>query len=574
MKRAALKSGKNISQYVFKGLISIIVAFSLIFVSLTAIQAATFTSVASGAWTTNTNWSPVGVPGVNDIVIINHAITRATGTYTSWNGTSSITINNGGSLSVTGNLTFAGSGSKIIVNTGGALSASGTFTLNNQSSVTMNGGQLNTGSMVVGGGSYTSSSGAITNASSLNVTNSGSTSFTNGGTFNVNGAVTVGGTITNNGTMNVAGDYTFGGGGSSVTNQYGNLNIVGSVSLPSSAKFRSYPGSVTVVDTNVTTSANENLIVGTSANPPPYADFIIKGDLISQGSGDILVDSNGRLAVFGDFYSTGGGGSIFTVNDGGMVYVAGDITFNGGGDHLTNNNNGVPYGFYSPNDPVYNGGGGSSNGAAGSNSVQDIDTMEDEAPDFFDWVANIPGSPLPVELLYFYVEKKTDGVVLHWATASELNFDRFVIEKTRDGKTFVEIGERQGAGVSTTRIDYSFTDENVLLGRTYYRLKAIDFDGFTEYFGIVTATFEGAEQIMVAPNPAVGNNVKFQLNYSTEGALYYRVLNASGGEVFSSFIESNGFESEYAIPKTLTSGLYFLVVQQGQERKMVRFVVR
>ncbi len=178
-----------------------------------------------------------------------------------------------------------------------------------------------------------------------------------------------------------------------------------------------------------------------------------------------------------------------------------------------------------------------------------------------------PGSPLPVTLLYFSAIAEKNYVELNWATATELNFDRFVIEKTRDGKIFVEIGERQGAGVSTSRIDYSFKDEKVLLGRTYYRLKAIDFDGYTEYFGVVTALYDGDEQLRVVPNPAVGNDVKFQLNYSTEGSLYCSVLNASGGEVFSSFIESNGFDHEYTIAKTLTSGLYFLVVRQGKERK-------
>ncbi len=182
-----------------------------------------------------------------------------------------------------------------------------------------------------------------------------------------------------------------------------------------------------------------------------------------------------------------------------------------------------------------------------------------------------PGSPLPVTLLYFSASVEKDFVKLNWATASELDFDRFVIEKTRDGKNFVEIGSVQGAGVSTSRIDYSFKDEKIFLGRSYYRLKAIDFSGYTEYFGVVTALVEGAERINVVPNPASATNVKIHVNFSTEDPLFYKVIDASGMEVYSSMILSEGFENEFAMNKTLTPGLYFLVVRQGQEKKIVRF---
>ncbi len=323
------------------------------------------------------------------------------------------------------------------------------------------------------------------------------------------------------------------------------INIYGYVRVES--------GGLTINNANPVVTVNDTLYIvgnvtlgsGASMNVPAGGILIITGNLTLQGS--------------------------FNMANGGNVVVQGNVNVTNG--HIVNNANFYVFGTTSAS------GGGSIGGCfpwqacspTDAANIGNATDLANENPSLSDFVDNL--GILPVELLHFYLAKNDKEVTLHWATASELNFDRFVIEKTRDGKTFVEIGEREGAGISTSRIDYSFTDKQPLLGRTYYRLKAIDFDGYTEYFGVVTANFEGAEQLIVAPNPAVGNDVKFQLNYSAEGALYCRVLNASGAEVFSSFIQPNGFDSEYTIGKTLTSGLYFLIVQQGQERKTVRFVV-
>ena len=180
---------------------------------------------------------------------------------------------------------------------------------------------------------------------------------------------------------------------------------------------------------------------------------------------------------------------------------------------------------------------------------------------------------LPVTLLFFEAKTLPDYVQLKWATASELNFDRFVIEKTRDGNVYEEIGERQGAGISNTRIDYSFKDEQVMLGRTYYRLKAIDFDGYTEYFGLVSAFYEGAQDVSIFPNPAAIGNVNIYFNYFSEEPVFCKVMDVSGSEVYTGTIQRTGFDSNYKIENTFASGMYFLEVRTGLSKKVIRFVV-
>lgn len=529
---------------------------------------ATFTSAAAGAWTTTTNWSPNGTPGNGDVIVINHAITRGASSLTWWSA-GSVTINSGGSLSFSGNTDFTGSGVNIYVNTGGSMSVTGTLAMNNQSELALQGGTLSvSGAFTVDGGTFSSTSGSSATVASVTTTSSGSTSFSNSGTLTTSGSgsVTAGGAITNSGTMNIGGDLI---GVAAVITNNGTMNISGSVDLPSSSKLNTNPGATVIVNQNVTTRANQNLVIGTNANPPPYADFVIKGNLNSAGSGDILVDKNGRLAVFGNFSSTGGGGSIFTVNDGGMVYVNGTITFNGGGDHLTNNNDGVPYGFYSNNQPVYNGGGGSSNGTAGSNTVQNEATMQSDAPAFFTWVASQPGSPLPVTLIYFGVdEAKSTKVKLVWATASELNFSYFSVQRSDDGFHFEEIARVKGQGTSSQRHDYSFEDKNALIGKSYYRLTSVDFDGHTEMFDVVDVHRSGERSASVYPNPVVDGQLNIDFNFQSPALLI--ITDLSGIE--KSRVQLNALQNKIELP--LTPGIYLVKVVADGLYKVNRVVVR
>lgn len=93
---------------------------------------------------------------------------------------------------------------------------------------------------------------------------------------------------------------------------------------------------------------------------------------------------------------------------------------------------------------------------------------------------------LPIELLYFNVvgNKKTNK--LFWSTASEKNNDYFNIEKTKDGIDWISAAKLDGAGNSSTKIDYSFIDDNAESIINYYRLKQTDYDGKFKYSEIIS----------------------------------------------------------------------------------------
>jgi hypothetical protein len=116
--------------------------------------------------------------------------------------------------------------------------------------------------------------------------------------------------------------------------------------------------------------------------------------------------------------------------------------------------------------------------------------------------------PLPVELKEFKVTAVRQDAQLTWATASELNNDRFVVERSLDGLSFSTIGTVRGRGTSTQQSKYSFTDAGAARfgALIYYRLKQLDFDGTATFSPVRTVKFSNviSTDVSVYPNPTQG----------------------------------------------------------------------
>jgi Secretion system C-terminal sorting domain len=90
-------------------------------------------------------------------------------------------------------------------------------------------------------------------------------------------------------------------------------------------------------------------------------------------------------------------------------------------------------------------------------------------------------SPLPIELLSFNATQNKNAVDITWQTSTETNNDYFTIEKSKDANEFIEVEKIDGAGNSSTILEYSYTDKNPYTGISYYRLKQTDFNGEFTY---------------------------------------------------------------------------------------------
>ncbi|WP_266203537.1 T9SS type A sorting domain-containing protein [Pontibacter kalidii] len=182
-------------------------------------------------------------------------------------------------------------------------------------------------------------------------------------------------------------------------------------------------------------------------------------------------------------------------------------------------------------------------------------------------------APLPVELMYFKGAVQGANASLTWATAQEINNEKFIVERSQDGRSFSKIGEVQGHGNSSTLVSYTFTDTSPAQGTNYYRLRQVDFGGAEEASNLVALQFKGMQHVLngniakVYPTIAA-TEVSVSL---TLGNAQVTVLNASGLQVAQ---YSNASQHLVLPVSHLQPGVYFVKVSDGTQQQTQRFVKR
>ena len=153
---------------------------------------------------------------------------------------------------------------------------------------------------------------------------------------------------------------------------------------------------------------------------------------------------------------------------------------------------------------------------------------------FSDFAVTQSGSTLPIELLYFNAEQTDQGVLCSWVTATEIDNDYFVVERSYDGKEFVALGTIDGAGNSSTTLHYKFLDKTVCYGLAYYRLKQVDFDGKTTYYNdrVVAVDCKTRNPISLRPNPAQ-SEIFSEFKMSSDAKVKLEVVDIMGQVVQS-----------------------------------------
>jgi hypothetical protein len=109
---------------------------------------------------------------------------------------------------------------------------------------------------------------------------------------------------------------------------------------------------------------------------------------------------------------------------------------------------------------------------------------------------------LPVELIDFDVSCGNNNRIVSWTTASEINNDYFIVERSTNGIIYENIGKKAGSGNSNIINEYIFVDDSNISGDMYYRITQIDFDGTSKtYNAQIINCDESGENITIRPNP-------------------------------------------------------------------------
>ena len=178
-----------------------------------------------------------------------------------------------------------------------------------------------------------------------------------------------------------------------------------------------------------------------------------------------------------------------------------------------------------------------------------------------------PANPLPVKLLQFNAYEKSGQIELQWSTATEQNTSHFDVQHSASGIEFETIGTVDAAGNSASLKNYSFTDQNPLSCSGYYRLKMVDFDGYTEFSDIRAVNVCRIAEVQIYPNPA---GKELLLNGLVTGSRI-SLINMHGATVWEG--ESRSAQISIAT-ESLPSGQYILRLTETGRNQFYKISVK
>ncbi|HSC52943.1 MAG TPA: T9SS type A sorting domain-containing protein [Phnomibacter sp.] len=185
-------------------------------------------------------------------------------------------------------------------------------------------------------------------------------------------------------------------------------------------------------------------------------------------------------------------------------------------------------------------------------------------------------SILPVKLLSFNarsISGTAPKVLCTWETAQEINFSRFIVERSSDGKNFNAIGTVMASNSAATHHQYSFTDNSPLAGTAFYRLKQVDMDGKHAYSKVVIILGQKDQAVaMLFPNPA-RDIATLMIALPAAEQVRYTVYDQNGKMMMAqSLYLKEGSQTISLAVQQLPAGVYTLVLRGAVTNKQLQLI--
>ena len=450
------------------------------------------TSTTSGNWTTGSTWvggsSPTLSGGAGNL---NSDVTIEVGHTVTLSG--DLTIKSGVTLTVKGTLIISSggdvdfqNGSIIVVQSGGTLEMNGLTNSNNSTNVTIHGNLIVNGNYVAGTGSELSGNGDIT----VSGTSSG-----NGTTF---------------GTTLSCSDCTIDGTGTienviidgNQTGQHAPIEPYWSWTYSQQIYYQSeinQGGNISGLSFEYNGNSSWTDQVEVYLGHTSKSSFTSNTDWISYSDLTLVYDGNYSVSTTEGWHSITFDTDFYYNNTDNLVIAVYEKT----------------NGYHSVSDEFYTADGGVNRVLTYYDDYVNPNPTSPPTADYHqEWIPSLKlniteyVAPLPIQLISFTGNPNMDKTVsLYWIVASEINNDYYTIEHSMDGYKWSLVGVVDGAGNTSTVLNYTFKHLEPKFGINYYRLKQTDFDGKFEKFGPISVEIMRKKQYVVNTYNLLGQPV-------------------------------------------------------------------
>jgi hypothetical protein len=189
------------------------------------------------------------------------------------------------------------------------------------------------------------------------------------------------------------------------------------------------------------------------------------------------------------------------------------------------------------------------------------------------WVLVDNTVPLPVTLSHFEAICSNDEKLIEWSTASEINNDYFVVEKSYDAISFFDLETVQGNGNSNTTNNYSVIDLDNSTATIYYRLKQVDFNGVATYHNITSVKCNSNSEFSVNNIVFVNGTLDFNINTTTNERVAIKFYDYKGRIISSQNETITLGDNPFRIQnRNLNSSIYLLSIVGEQNFYSVKLM--
>lgn len=179
-------------------------------------------------------------------------------------------------------------------------------------------------------------------------------------------------------------------------------------------------------------------------------------------------------------------------------------------------------------------------------------------------------SVMPVNFISIAAAIKNTAAEVTWRLAFEQHVLYYGVERSKDGRSFENIGTILSVGNSNVGVDYFYNDANPLEGKSYYRIRAVDNNGAITFSPVVTLSQTKAGKLIVYPNPAI-TQLHIQLPAGERSSYSIEIRNTSGALIKK--VHQPAGSAKMIDIKHLSNGIYFLhAVNEDGNRFTASFV--
>ena len=186
-------------------------------------------------------------------------------------------------------------------------------------------------------------------------------------------------------------------------------------------------------------------------------------------------------------------------------------------------------------------------------------------------LGNIPAILEPNNSITLYAQKQNEKTILNWTVAGISTIERFIAERSVDGRTFSVLSELPSTG-------FGFADIQPLPGLNYYRIKLIEKDGKITYsnVAVILNAAKGFDLISIAPNPIVNGNFKLNISAAQKMQMDIVITDMQGRVVQKQTVSmAAGINAVGMNINNLAKGTYQVYGNTNEGRSgVIRFVIQ